>query len=143
MRHNISITIAKHLLDHEIQSGQKFPHHRIIDLRRCENGKCRPIEETTLKRLKNHFISYGQMSLDMNTSDESDEAHFAETVEHYKGDILVITDQVSQIAGFCQRQNMPFTTKEFYVVETGKGDTFRHVQSQPSSYTAKFGTFAG
>ena len=143
MRHNISITIAKHLLDQEIQSGQKFPHRRVIDLRRCEDEKCRPIEEVILKRLKNHFISYEQMPLDMNTSDEGSEAHFVKTMEHYKGDILVITDQVSQMAGFCQRQKIPFTSKEFYVVETGKGDIFRHAPSQPSLYTAKFGTFTG
>lgn len=140
MRHNVSITIVKSLELDDIKSGQRFPHRHVLDLRGCGEGNSRPIEEPTLKCLHNHFIDYEQACLNLRNPDEHAEMQLMNLITQKQGDILVITDQVSQMADYCMRTNIPFVTKDFYIVETGKGGVVKHVPPQPA-YNIKFGAF--
>ena len=140
MHHNVSITIVKGLELDDIKSGQKFPHRHVLDLRGCSQGNSRPIEEPTLKRLHNHFISYQQECVNFKNSDDYQDAQLLNLITQHQGDILVITDQISQMADFCMCSNIPFIAKDFYIVETGKGDVVKHVPPQPV-YNIKFGAF--
>ena len=140
MHHNVSITIVKHLELDDIKCGPRFPHRHVLDLRGCEGGTSRPIEEPTLKRLRNQFIGYEQSCINLVDAKEHSEACLLEKIGQLQGDILVITDQISQMADLCMRNKIPFVAKDFYVVQTGKGDMVKHIQPQ-ADYTIKFGSF--
>ncbi len=141
MYNNFSVAAARHLVPHEIQSGTKFPHSHVIDLRCDGPSESRAIEEEVLKRLANHHISYQQLPFDSDTSAGNAEKSLLELIIQKRGEVLVVTDQVSRIADFCQRLNIPFNSKSFYIVETGKGDMIRHVPAAPVFKTS-FGNFA-
>ncbi|MEM7069406.1 MAG: hypothetical protein AAF478_11035 [Pseudomonadota bacterium] len=136
---NYSITIARSLELDEINCRGGFDHKSVIDMRRAQCGATRPIEESVLKRLKNHFIEYEQMDADAIDADQQKLVGRADIVS---GDTLVLTDDVAHVASHCQANNIPFTSKTFYVVETGMGDVVRTVPvAQP--FEPKFGTFVG
>ncbi len=133
-----TITIARAMEQEEIRSNGGFGHVNVIDVRRNDDGGSRPIEEGVLKKLKNHFIGYEQMSMD--DSAACDEALMARAGSN-NGDTLILADDVAHVARLCQERNIPFTSRSFYVVETGKGDLVRSVvEKQP--FQPRFGTFA-
>ena len=134
-----SITIARALDLDEIRSTGGFNHTNVIDARRGENGRTRPIEESVLKRLKNHFIGYEQLKT-VDTQEE--DAVLLGMATSNAGDTLVLTDDVSHVASLCQNNDIPFRSKAFYVVETGKGDFVRSVAEKPE-FQPRFGTFVG
>jgi len=134
-----SITIARALDLDEIRSTGEFRHINVIDTRCDEAGRRRPIEESVLKRLKNHFIGYEQMA--MGTSADA-ETTLISKVASDTGDTLVLTDDVAHVASICQSNDIPFKSKAFYVVETGKGD-FVHSVVEKQTFQPRFGTFAG
>ena len=134
-----SITIARALDLEEIRSTGGFNHTNVIDARRGENGLTRPIEECILKRLKNHFIGYEQLKTD--DAREEDELLIGMATSN-TGDTLVLTDDVSHVASLCQNNDIPFKSKAFYVVETGKGD-FVHSVAEKPEFQPRFGTFVG
>ena len=140
---NSIVTIARTVELSEILTDGSFKHDNVVDIRRCEEGCARPVEEEVLKRLRNHFISYDQMQMDMNDVGPCEEVHLCEMLQEYEGNTLIVTDNVPQVARLCNIYDIPFESKVFYVVETGKGDVIKSLdqpQSQQSS-TAKLGVF--
>ena len=130
MKTNFSVTITKSLKAVDIQSGENFDHCKVLDMR-CETGaQALPIDEFVLKRLQNHFVGYSQVPLSLKQNNTGDETHLYRLIRQEDGDVLVVTDEVGQVAEFCTRMNIPFKSKDFYVVETGAGDLIRTV-NQP------------
>ncbi len=143
MNTNSIVTIARTVELSEILTDGGFKHNHVIDIRRCEEGRARPVEEEVLKRLRNHFISYDQMAMDLNDVGPCEEVHLCEMLQEYEGNTLLVADDVPQVAKLCNIYNIPFESKVFYVVETGKGDVIKpydQPQVQASS-AAKFGVF--
>ena len=143
MNKNSIVTIARNVELSEILTDGSFDHQHVVDLRRCEQGCARPVEEEVLKRLRNHFISYDQVRMDMQDVGPCEEVHLCEMIQEYEGNILLLTDDVTQVAHLCGIYNIPFTSKVFYVVETGKGDIVKTLPpvAPQREYTARFGVF--
>lgn len=137
MNKNSIVTIARTIELNEITTDGSFEHRHVIDLRSGDEGLARPVEEDVLKRLNNHFISYDQVKMDMNDVGPCEEIHLCEMLQEYEGNVLLITEDVAQVAHLCSIYKIPFTSKVFYVVETGKGDVIKpfvpvEAQSQPA-----------
>lgn len=129
MTHTPTITIARTLDCSQISVGTGFHHGRVIDLR-CEGSKARPIEESVLKRLRNHFVDYEQSPLDLDNSGPCQEVDLCEMVKESDRDTLLLADDLSQVAALFGIYNIDFTSREFYVVETGKGELIRPMPEQ-------------
>jgi len=125
MTHNQVVTIARSIELNEIITDGSFEHNHVVDLRNNENGCARPVEENVLNRLKNHFISYDQLAMDLKDSGPCEEIHLCEMLKEYEGNVLLITEDVPQAAHLCSIYKIPFNSKVFYVVETGKGDVIK------------------
>lgn len=137
MNKNSIVTIARTIELNEITTDGSFEHRHVIDLRSGDEGLARPVEEDVLKRLNNHFISYDQVKMDMNDVGPCEEIQLCEMLQEYEGNVLLITEDVAQVAHLCSIYKIPFTSKVFYVVETGKGDVIKpfvpvEAQSQPA-----------
>ena len=143
MNKNSVVTIARTVELSEILTDGSFLHDHVIDIRRCEQGRARPVEEEVLKRLRNHFISYDQLQMDMNNAGPCEKVHLCEMLQEYDGNILLITDNVPQVASLCNIYDIPFESKVFYVVETGKGGVLKSFEQprSPQPTAAKFGVF--
>ena len=141
MNKNSVVTIARTVELSEILTDGSFHHDHVIDIRRCEQGRARPVEEEVLKRLRNHFISYDQLQMDMNDVGPCEEVHLCEMLQEYDGNILLVTDNVPQVAGLCNIYDIPFESKVFYIVETGKGDVVKSFEQPQQSPVTKFGVF--
>ncbi len=144
MNKNSIVSIARTVELSEICTDGSFKHDHVIDIRRCNQGRARPVEEEVLKRLRNHFISYDQMAMDMKDVGPCEEVHLCEMLKEYEGDVLLVTDDVPQVASLCNIYDIPFESKVFYVVETGKGDIikpFEQPQQQAQPHAARFGVF--
>lgn len=136
------ISIADSLAMTDILTDGTFDYTAVIDARTSENGKARPIEECTLKRLQNRFIKYQQLPTQFKTAEEKQEQSLLGEVNNATGKTLLITDDVAGAASFCERSNVSFTSKILYVVETGKGYSVRNIKPEPMSLP-RFGTFGG
>lgn len=142
MNKNSIVTIARTVELNEIITDGSFEHSHVIDLRRNEEGLARPVEEDVLKRLKNHFISYNQVQMDMKDVGPCEEVHLCEMLQEYEGNVLLITEDVPQVAHLCNIYKIPFTSKVFYVVETGKGDVIKpYTPVEEQRRPARFGSF--
>lgn len=143
MNENCIVTITPSVELSEIVADARFNHHHVFDLRCDAKGNARPIEEALLKRLQNHFISYDQIPMDMDTTGPCQEVHLCEMIREHKGNILIVTDHVASIAHLCSIYKIPFRSNVFYVVETGKGDVVKpfapapvEAQNQPAVQNA-------
>jgi len=142
MNNNSTVTIARTVELSEILTDGTFDYQHVIDLRRCEKGNARPVEEAVLKRLKNHFISYNQVQMNMDEIGPCEEVHLGEMLQDYDGNVLLISEEVAQVAHLCNIYKIPFTSKVFYVVETGKGDIVKpYEQPAKGAQPARFGSF--
>jgi len=83
MTHNQVVTIARSIELNEIITDGSFEHNHVVDLRNNENGCARPVEENVLNRLKNHFISYDQLAMDLKDSGPCEEIHLRLTVKSF------------------------------------------------------------
>lgn len=142
MTQSPNVTIARTLDCTEINVGKGFAFSRVFDLR-CEAGQARPIEEVVLKRLSNHFVDYEQIPLEFSVDGPCKEVHICESVKASDKNTLVLADDLSQIAALFQIYNIEFTSRSFYVVETGKGEIVRPIpaEHQEVAQAASFGTF--
>ncbi|MEM7289425.1 MAG: hypothetical protein AAF412_03470 [Pseudomonadota bacterium] len=127
MTNNTQITIAKGLDISEVSCGAGFTHARVIDLR-CDGKVARPIEESLLRRLNNHFVEYEQMPIVFGTSGPCQEVHLCESLRETTKDTLVIADDLTQLSAILGIYEIEFTSKSFYLVESGKGDLVRPVK---------------
>ncbi|MEL7454261.1 MAG: hypothetical protein AAGJ50_12915 [Pseudomonadota bacterium] len=121
---NPIITIAKGLDKNEVCSASGFAHQRIIDTRTLA-GAARPIEECVLRRLNNHFAEYVQIPVDFGTTGPCMEVHLCETLAEGTEDTLVIADDLTQLSALLAIYKLPFTSTDFYIVETGMGEMVR------------------
>lgn len=142
MNNNSTVTLARTVDLCEILTDGSFDHNHVIDLRRSQTGQARPVEEDVLKRLKNHFISYDQVEMDMENVGPCEEIHLCELLKEYEGNVLLVTEDVPQVAHLCNIYKIPFTSKVFYVVETGKGDVVKpFTPMEEKNMSARFGSF--
>lgn len=125
MNKNSTVTISRSVELSEILTDGSFDHQHVVDLRRNNTGFARPVEEDVLKSLRNHFISYTQMEIDLKDAGPCEEIHLCEMLQEFNGNVLLITEEVAQVAHLCNIYKIPFTSKVFYVVETGKGDVVK------------------
>lgn len=130
MKNGFSVTVTKSLKAVDIRSGGDFDHCKVLDMRCEAKAQSTPIDEFVLKRLQNHFVGYAQVPLSLKFENSGDETHLYRLIRQEEGDVLIVTDEISQVADFCTRMNIPFKSKDFYVVESGAGDYVRAV-SQP------------
>ena len=137
-------TIAKGLDVSEISCGKGFSHTRVIDTR-CEANRARPIEEAVLKRLKNHFVDYTQIPMDLSDSGPCQEIHLCEMIREVDADTMVIADDLGQLSALLNIYSIEFKSNSFYIVETGKGEVIKPVFDNEgdaqTEESAKFGTF--
>ncbi|MEM9332653.1 MAG: hypothetical protein AAGA53_15110 [Pseudomonadota bacterium] len=125
MKQTTKVTISQDLTLQEIKTDGSFPYNHILDLRCTESGGPRPIEEASLKCLKNHFISYDQMPLVNSESGPCQEVHFCETLDKNDGQTLVLADDIAHVAALMNIYQIPFESRVLYVVETGRGDVVK------------------
>ncbi len=144
---NCKVTVSRTLDLDEITSNGDFDFNHVVDLRCGEELQARPIEERVMKKLRNYFIEYEQMPMANGKSGPCEEVRLCEDLNEMGGTILVVTDDIPYVASLCNLYEIPFTSREFYVVETGKGDIVKSVTPEVAAQTAKqtvrFGTFGG
>ncbi len=142
MTEQLQVTISKNLDASDICNCTEFPHGLVIDLRRESDGSSRPVNELTLKRLQNYFVHFEQMPMDISRHDAKDEDRLYKMLQRGYGDVMILSEDVSAVAAFCQKNEIPFESKALYVVETGKGNLTKSAVWQPG-HARKFGTFGG
>lgn len=126
--------VLTHALDiTEIKTDGTFEYDQVLDLRCASASNARPVEEAVLKRLKNHFISYDQIPIANGETGPCQEVHFCETLKEYKGQTLVVADDVASTAALMGIYEIPFESKIFYVVETGKGNIVNTISPAASN----------
>ena len=125
----------------EVIAGKGFDYSYVLDLRCCDKGYARPVEEPVLKRLTNHFVEYRQMPISFETSPSDEQEALVEILKQMDGKCLVLTEEVSMMANLCDAASIPFESKVLYIVETGKGNFVKAVKSE-EGYNARFGSFA-
>lgn len=146
MTHKTITTIAKGLDVSEISRSKGFSCTRVIDTR-CEANRARPIEEAVLKRLKNHFVDYTQMPIDLSDAGPCQEIHLCEMIREMDADTMVIADDLGHLSALLNIYSIEFKSNSFYIVETGKGEVIKPVFDDVAAAQAeepeKFGTFGG
>ena len=142
---NCKVTVSRTLDLDEIISGEGFNFNHVVDLRCGDELQARPIEERVMKKLRNYFIEYEQMPMTNGKSGPCEEVRLCEDLNEMGGSILVVTDDIPYVASLCNLYDIPFTSREFYVVETGKGDIVKSVTPELATpaarQTVRFGTF--
>ena len=118
MKHQFGITIGSDLSREEITGLTDFPYVAVLDLRRCEKDGPRPIEEMTLRRLANFRVPYQQTPMSMRTPNRRKENELFSSITEQRGNVLVLTDEPVQVARFCQGLDIPFSSKDMYLLET-------------------------
>ncbi|MGI9350672.1 MAG: hypothetical protein ACR2O3_03835 [Rhizobiaceae bacterium] len=128
------IAISQVLDQTEITTDGSFDYSHVLDLRCNLDGSARPVEETVLKRLKNHFISYDQQPVKKGSIHASAELKLYKMLTELTGKALLVVDDVAHAASLLSMFDVSFESKVFYVVETGKGDIVRSITPTPPSY---------
>ncbi len=118
MTHEFGVTISSKLSDQDIRDTQTFNHVRVLDLRRCVNNGPFPIEERTLRRLANFRIAYEQMPMTLYGNNSRQKNELFRTITEQHGNVLVLTDEMVPVARFCQQLDIPFSSRDLFIVET-------------------------
>ena len=140
MRHAFGVTIATSLEASDISCTERFPHVCVVDLRRCVNNGPHPIEERVLRRLANFRIAYEQLPMSLYSCSSRNENTLMRTITDQQGNVLVLTDHPVPMARFCRELDIPFRSKEPYMMEAANDYVPVSIKSRPKP-TAKFGTF--
>jgi len=141
MKHQFGVTIASSLTDQDIRDTQTFHHVSVLDLRRCVNNEAFPIEESTLRKLTNFRVSYEQMPMSLRSSNKRKENDLMRMITEQCGNVLVLTDEPVPMARFCQQLDIPFSSKDLYIVETASDYVPVQVKNRYAT-PASFGSFA-
>ena len=122
MNNAVRVTLAENLNCSDFPATGTFAHTKVLDLRHERDGSARPIEETVLKRLRNHFVDYEQLPMIMDETGPCQDVHLCESIREKGEGVLVLSDDVAQVATLLGLFEIPFESNVFYVVETGKGN---------------------
>lgn len=122
MTNAAKVTLAECLECADIPATGRFSHTKVLDLRCQADGKARPIEEAVLRRLKNHFVDYEQLPMKMDETGPCQDVHLCEIIREQGEGVLVLSDDIAQVATLLGLYNISFESNVFYVVETGRGD---------------------
>lgn len=141
MKHQFGVTIGSDLSREEINNLTNFPYVSVLDLRRCDQNGPRPIEEMTLRRLANFRVSYHQTPMSLRVPDRRRENELFLNITEKRGNVLVLTDEPVQVARFCQGLDIPFSSKDLYLVETAS-DYVPVQQKTKSGRIGHFGSLA-
>ena len=136
------VTIARGLEVDEIVTDGSFDHTLIVDLRSCERGNARPVEEAVLKRLRNHFIGYHQVPTCVADASHAQHKELANLIKANNRKLMVVTDDIGSLAQLCEESDIPFVSKTFYVVETGKGDMIKPVLETDAAIARQYASAA-
>jgi len=142
MKHEFGVTIGSSLGDQDIRDTQTFDYVCVLDLRRCVNNGPLPIEEKTLRKLANFRVSYEQMPMTFYGNDTRKENELFRTITEQRGNVLVLTDEMVPAARFCQQLDIPFSSRDLYIVETASDYIPVQVRKM-SSARFQFGSLAG
>ena len=129
MKNAATVTLAETLDCADIPAIGAFSHSKILDLRCQPNGHARPIEEPVLKRLRNHFVEYEQLPMAMDDTGPCQDIHLCELIREKGEGVLVLSDDISQVATLLGLYKIPFESSVFYVVETGRGNITKPLPS--------------
>ncbi len=140
MEHQFGVTIASSLEDAEICSTKSFPHVCVLDLRRCVNNGPLPVRESTLRKLKNFRVDYDQIPMTFYNQDRRSENLLYLGITQQQGNVLVLTDEPVPLARFCQQMNIPFKSRDLFIVETA--EDYVPVQAKAKRNGAAFGSLA-
>ncbi|MEO0329010.1 MAG: hypothetical protein AAF217_10490 [Pseudomonadota bacterium] len=132
MNTETQITISETLDREDVLTNGSFSFDAVIDLRCDKNGNPRPVEESLLGRLLNHFISYEQFPVALDNVGPCEEVNLCEHLQQKSARLFVLTENISQLATLLNIYDIPFESRVFYVVETGKGD-FKKLSSTTQS----------
>ena len=143
MRNEFGVTIGSNLTDQDIRDTDKFHHTCVLDMRRCINNGPRPIEETTLRRLANFRVSYEQMPMSLYSATARQQNELYRTITEQGGNVLVLTDEPIPMAHLCQQTNIPFSSRNMFIVETGAGDVPVQMLNQPNETNSQVVTLVG
>ncbi len=141
MKHQFGVTISTNLSDQDIRDTKTFYHVCVLDLRRCINNGPFPIEETTLRKLANFRVAYEQLPQSLYSGSSRAENDLYRSIVEQQGNVLILTDEPVPLARFCLQMDIPFSSKELYLVETAS-DYLPVQMSQKAAHHSRFGSFA-
>ena len=141
MKYEFGVTIGSRLDDQDIRDTQTFKHVHVLDLRRCINNGPFPIEERTLRKLANFQVTYEQMPMSLYSASTRAENELFNTITNTKGNVLILTDEMVPLARFCQQLDIPFSSRDLYIVETAGDYVPVQVAKKPRVAT-RFGSLA-
>ncbi len=107
MKYEYGVTITTELKLEALARAGDFPFVHVVDARRDKRAKAFPISELIYRRLKNLFIGFDQMPIDMEQPTPREENELVRLMTEPAGQILVVTNQVAKMEKLCQECNIP------------------------------------
>ena len=135
MSRELKVTIASNLAMHDIQSCATFKNTSVLDIRQCATGEARPIEEAVLRKLNALFVKYEQFPLGLDQAGKDLSSLIHRQIAMLGGDVLVLTESVSQLASICCKLAIPFQLGEIPAVEASVPESF--IASQTMDQTMR------
>ena len=136
------VTLSSKLNENDIRDSQTFNYSSVIDLRRCSNNGPLPIEEKTLRKLANFRVTYEQMPMALYTPNARKQNELFRMITEQRGSVLVLTDEMVPMVRFCEQLNIPFSSRDLYIVETASD--YEPVQMlKQATQRSQFGCLAG
>ena len=141
MNYAFGVTIGSSLDCQDLGPGKKFDHSCVVDLRRCVNNGPQPVEESLLRKLANYRVAYEQMPISMYSANARQKNDLFRTISEHGSNVFILCDEMVAVARFCQELDIPFSSKDLFLVETANDYIPVQVSPRPVQ-TSSFGSLA-
>ncbi len=107
MKYEFGVTLAADLKLEALSRAGDFPFVHVIDTRTGKNGNAYPISELVYRRLKNLFIDFDQIPLELSQATSRQENDLVRCMTEPAGQVLVLTNEATAISALCDDCNIP------------------------------------
>lgn len=107
MKYEYGVTITNELKLESLARAKDFPFVHVIDTRRGKNAQTFPISELIYRRLNNLRVGFDQMPIDLDQPTARQENDLVRSMMEPAGQILVVTNQISQMEKLCRDCHVP------------------------------------
>ena len=134
MKYEYGITITTELKLESLARAGEFPFLHVIDARRGKRAKAFPISELIYRRLKNLRVGFDQIPVDLMQPSSREENDLVRSMTEPAGQVLVVTNQVSEMVELCKECYIPVSIDETrvelnrYDQKTGTADLANYQQ---------------
>jgi hypothetical protein len=110
MKYEFGVTLATDLKLEALSRAGDFPFVHVIDTRTGKNGKAHLISELVYRRLKNFFVDFDQIPVELDAVTSRQENDLVRCMTEPAGQILVLTNDTTAILALCNDCNIPVSS---------------------------------